>query len=399
MIIMNADEDGPGSRHPETGRHLRFGKGQAKGFIDTHHLSGGLHFRSKTDIRFREAVKRKNGFLDGDVLRFDGFGKTQFLQTFAQHHLGGQLCQRHTDRLADKRHRARSARIDFQHIQGPVFHSILNIHEADHVKLGRQHLRLFFNPVQQRPGKGKRRKDTGAVARMYSRFFDMLHNSRHNGCPAVTDCVHVHFNSVLQKLIDQNRVSGRNKKCFGHERFECFRIVDDFHRTSTQHVGWTDQNRVTDAPGRNQRLPDIHGRIILRLIEMELVNNLLKPVAVFRTVNGGRRSSNNRHTGGFQAARQIERCLASKLNDNPVGFFCLYNMQNVFQRHRLEKQFIRCVVIRADSFRIGVDHDALDALLAQGKRSMDTTIIKFNALSNPVWTAADDRYLLFGGWP
>ena len=103
---------------------------------------------------------------------------------------------------------------------------------------------------------------------MNSRFFDMLHDPRHNGCLAVTDRIHVHFHRVFQKFIDQNRVTGRNKKRLGHKRLQRFLIIDDFHRTSAQHVGGAHKHRIADALCGSQRLLDIHGRIIIRLIEI-----------------------------------------------------------------------------------------------------------------------------------
>ncbi|MEJ5171051.1 MAG: hypothetical protein WHU10_08690, partial [Fimbriimonadales bacterium] len=57
--------------------------------------------------------------------------------------LHGQLHPRHTGSLGDEGHSARCTRIDFQNVDNPVFHRVLDVHQPDHTQRLRQPFRVM----------------------------------------------------------------------------------------------------------------------------------------------------------------------------------------------------------------------------------------------------------------
>ena len=62
---------------------------------------------------------------------------------------------------------------------------------------------------------------------------------------------------------------------------------------------------------------------VARLLEAQLLQQLLKPLAVFGQIDGVGRSAEDLGSGLFQRYGQIERCLAAELDDDPLGLFGL----------------------------------------------------------------------------
>jgi hypothetical protein len=88
---------------------------------------------------------------------------------------------------------------------------------------------------------------------------------------------------------------------------------------------------------------------------------------------------------------EVERRLAAELRDGAPAFLAFVNMQDVFQRERLKKQFVAGVVIRGDGLGIGIDHDGLETVLLQREGGVDAAVIEFNALADAVGAAAEDH--------
>ncbi len=55
--------------------------------------------------------------------------------------------------------------------------------------------------------------------------------------------------------------------------------------------------------------------------------------------------------------RQLERRLATELNDHAVGFFPVDDVHHFFHGQRFEIELVGGVVVRAHGLRIAVDHD------------------------------------------
>ena len=95
----------------------------------------------------------------------------------------------------------------------------------------------------------------------------------------------------------------------------------------------------------------------------------------------------------MQTHRQIQRSLAAKLNDHAFRFLDVDDVHHVFESQRLEIETIRGVVISRDRFRIAVDHDRLEACVAQRKGRVATAVVKLNSLPDAIWPGAEDHDL------
>ena len=74
--------------------------------------------------------------------------------------------------------------------------------------------------------------------------------------------------------------------CLFHEFPQGIGIINDLHRPSPQDVGGADHDRVTDAFRRLDGFAHIHGCFIVRLFQIQQVDNLLKTLPVFCPVDG-----------------------------------------------------------------------------------------------------------------
>src|SRR5690606_25868624 len=90
-------------------------------------------------------------------------------------------------------------------------------------------------------------------------------------------------------------------------------------------------------------------------------------------------------------------CLTTELNDNAnqlaVALLSFQNFDHVFCSQWLEIEAIRCVVICGNCFRVTVDHDGFKASFLQCEGGVAAAIVKFDALTDTVWTTTKDNNL------
>ena len=103
------------------------------------------------------------------------------------------------------------------------------------------------------------------------------------------------------------------------------------------------------------------------------------------------RRADDRHARGRKRPGQVQRRLPAKLHDHSVGLHPVADVQHVLGRQRLEEQQVAGVVIGTDRFGVRVDHDRLDAHLAQGEAGVAAAIVELDALADAVGPAAQDH--------
>ncbi len=102
---------------------------------ETHDLAGRFHLRAEYGVDFvAEAGEREHRLLDADMLcgaRFEMLRRElEACQRFAGHDARRDFRNRNTNHLGDERHRARGARIDFEHVDVAVLDRVLHVHQA-----------------------------------------------------------------------------------------------------------------------------------------------------------------------------------------------------------------------------------------------------------------------------
>ena len=174
---------------------------------------------------------------------------------------------------------------------------------------------------------------------MNAGFLDMLHDADDEGVLAVAQAVDVDLGGVGQIAVEQQRVVAehgvdlaglvvrvarldvaRHQLGQGAEQIivELVLLADDLHRAAAQHIGRAHHQRQAEIGRHQPRLLDRIGDAVLRLLQPQLVEHALEAVAVFGEVDGVGRGAEDRHVGGFQRARQLERGLAAELHDHAV---------------------------------------------------------------------------------
>ena len=157
---------------------------------------------------------------------------------------------------------------------------------------------------------------------------------------------------------------------------ESFVVIDDLHCPAPEHIARTDQHRIADPGGDDQRLGD-RGRCAARWLgDPELFAKAVPPLAVFGEVDRGGRSPENKTR--LDRVRQLEWGLAAERDDDTGerrGVFArgrdtggelrVYDVAHVFGRERLEIEPVGGVVVGGDGLRVAVDHDSFVARLTK----------------------------------
>ncbi len=131
---------------------------------------------------------------------------------------------------------------------------------------------------------------------------------------------------------------------------------------------------------------------------VELFQQLAEATAIFGQIDALGRGADDGHARGFQRQREIQRSLPAELHDHAnlcaACGLVLVHRHHVFVGQRLEVQAVAGVVVGRDGLGIAVDHDGLEAVVAQRECSMAAAIIELNSLPDAVRAAAQNDDLL-----
>ena len=225
-------------------------------------------------------------------------------------------------------------------------------------------------------------------------LLDMLHHATDDDLLAIGQGIDIHLAGIVQETVKQHRRVVRHFDGFAHVAFEIARLMHDFHGAATEHVGWTDDEWVTDFFGQTKCVGFRSGRAVGGLLETEVVQQFLEPLTVFGRIDHVRRSADDRHAVGLEIARELERCLSTELHDHADRFFDGDDFQYILQRQRFEVQPIRGIVVGRHSLRIAIDHDRFITVFAHRQGGMHTAVVELNALADAVRPSTENHDFL-----
>ena len=85
---------------------------------------------------------------------------------------------------------------------------------------------------------------------MHAGFFDVFHDTANQNFLAIRNGVHIHFNRIIQKPVQQNRHALRENfcvlNCCAHIAFEVGLRMDNLHRAPTQYVTGAHHQGIAD---------------------------------------------------------------------------------------------------------------------------------------------------------
>ena len=396
----------PDSGQPVAGRDLALGEGQAHGQVDAHDLARRAHLRAEDGVDVGEAVEGQHRLLHRDVVAHDlvdqeAFGP-ELHEGGADHHPGRQLHQRDAGGLGHERHRAGGPGVGLDHEDLVGLDRVLDVDEPPDVEGFGDGPGVGLDDGQGLVGQRRRRDDAGAVPGMDPRLLDVLHDPADQAVAGVVpQGVDIDLDRVLQEAVDQDRAIGREPAFLaqraeagelGHGRPQAVVVVDDGHGPAPEDVGGAHQHRVADPLDDGQGLVHRDRGATGGLGDLQPGAEGVPALAVLGQVDGGGAGAEDHALG--QDAGQLEGGLAAQGHDDPddlarVGLR-LEHVEHVLVGQGLEVEAVAGVVVGRHRLRVAVDHDRLEAGVAEGEAGVDAAVVELDALPDPVGTGAED---------
>ena len=257
----------------------------------------------------------------------------------------------------------------------------------------RQAPRLVLDLRLQLLAQAVRRQRATRVARMHAGLLDVLHDAADVDVLAVAERVDVDFDRQVEEAIEQHGAVVRDLHGVRHVRAQVVLREDDFHRATAEHVARAHDERKADFGREPDRFVLGARRAVRRLPQLQPLDELLEALAVFGDVDRIGARADDRHARVAERLGKLERRLATVLHDHAERLFDVHDFHDVFERERLEIQPVRRVVVGRDGFRVAVDHDGLEPVLAQRERRVHAAVVELDALADAVRTAAEDHDL------
>ena len=226
-------------------------------------------------------------------------------------------------------------------------------------------------------------------------LLDVLHDRADHGGFAVGNAIDVHFGGVVEEAVDEHRALGRGDDGLAHVAGELGVAIDDHHAAAAEHEGRADEHRIADAVGDDDGFRFVGGGAGFGLFEIQLVEQGGEKFPVFGLFDGFRRGADDRDAVAFEVGGEVERGLAAELDDDAEGFFLVADVEHVFERERLEEEFVGGVVVGGDGLGVRVHHDGFVAEFLQREGGVDAAVVELDALADAVRAAAEDDDFLF----
>ena len=174
--------------------------------------------------------------------------------------------------------------------------------------------------------------------------------------------------------------------------------MDDLHGAAAQHVGGPDHHGIADGRRATRAASSTLRAVPLAgCFRPSLRQQLLEALAVLGQVDGVGRGAEDRDPGLLQGGGELQRRLAAELDDDAeqlaAALLDARDLDHVLGGQRLEIEPVGGVVVGRDRLGIAIDHDGLDAGLAQRIGGMDAAIVELDALADAVGAAAEDDHL------
>ncbi|EJX05284.1 hypothetical protein EVA_06609 [gut metagenome] len=115
---------------------------------------------------------------------------------------------------------------------------------------------------------------------------------------------------------------------------------------------------------------------------IQFMQHTLKSLAVFSAFNSITTGTNDLDAMVAQRLCKIDGCLTTQRSDDTFWFFQIDDVQNIFHSQRLKVELVRACIVSGDSFRVVINDDCFIACLTDGHDSMNSGVVKFNALTD-----------------
>ena len=246
----------------------------------------------------------------------------------------------------------------------------LDVEKADHAQLEGQGPRLAPGAAPPGPRRWSRAAARRPSRRSGSPAFSMCSMTpADQDVLAVAERVDVDLDGVLEELVDQDRVVGRDaRRARASSSWSRALLVDDLHGPAAQDVGRPDQDRVAEARWRSgpPRRPSARCRWAAAARPSFRSSSAKRSRSSARSMASGEVPRIGT-PGPLERHRELERRLAPELDDHAQRPLPLDDVEDVLEGQRLEVEAVGGVVVGGHRLGVAVDHDGLDARLAEGE--------------------------------
>ena len=174
--------------------------------------------------------------------------------------------------------------------------------------------------------------------------------------------------------------------------------MHDLHGAAAEDETGTDHHRITDAPRGRDRLLGASRHAVLGLQQLQVLDHPREPFTVLGRLDRVHVGPEDRDAILEQSLRQLQRRLPAELHDGPDRLLAPRDLDDVFERQRLEVEAVRRVVVGGHRLRIAVDHDAFEPGGAEREAGLDAAVVELDALADAVRARAEDQHLLARVW-
>ena len=211
---------------------------------------------------------------------------------------------------------------------------------------------------------------------------------------AVTERVDIHLGGILEEAVDEHRTLLRKHVRFLHIAAHHFFVIRDDHGASAQYVTGADQHGVPDARPTSQASSTLVAVPFCGRRNAQVIEQFAEQLPIFREVDISWVRADDGYALTLERQGKVQRRLPAELNDDAVRLLGIADVQDFFQRERLEVEAVTGVVIGRDRFGVAVHHDRLEAEFLERERCVATAIIELDSLPDSIGTAAEDQDLL-----
>jgi hypothetical protein len=178
-------------------------------------------------------------------------------------------------------------------------------------------------------------------------FLDVFHDPADVQTGAVVQSIHVDLDGVFEEAVDEERSVWPDDRLVGDTNkvvANRSRVVDDFHPTTSEDIGRTNEDGVSNFFGDGDRRIDVCRGAVARSDQFVLLEDFGESATFFRDVNRVRRCTEDGDAVLFESVSETERRLPTELNNGADDFaarrFCFDDLEYVLESQRFEVETI-----------------------------------------------------------
>ena len=211
-------------------------------------------------------------------------------------------------------------------------------------------------------GDGQHRCCAERVTGMHTQRINILNKAYCNHVVVfITDNLQLQFFPAENGLFNKDLTYKAGLKTSGTNGLQFFLIVNQTAAGATHCVSRTKNHRIIQLIRNVKGFLHTIGNLTSRHLNTKLIHGMLKFNTVFTTLNGIHLYTDNLHiifvqnTGLVQLRTQIKTGLSAKIRQKGIRTFLRNNLFKTFHIQRLNIRYIRCLRVRHNRCRVGID--------------------------------------------